>query len=167
MMSAGERGRAGRGLVADREKGTTVTEQLGFAARSAADGALKLSSAVLTTDGGDPLLPWELSISAQVLGETEIMLATTHRPGGSTADGHHELHVNAILLSMIPDVLHLAGRGAPRSGSCTLTLTFSEGDAARSEWTTTFEVPSSPLEDSTWHLTVPFGRNAERRPQEK
>ncbi|WIV56322.1 hypothetical protein [Amycolatopsis nalaikhensis] len=142
-----------------------MTEQPGFAARSA--GALKLSSAVLTTDGGDHLAPWELSISAQVLGETEIMLATTHRPGGSAADGRHELHVNGVLLSMIPDVLHLAGRGVPRTGSCTLTLTFSEGGAVGSEWTTTFEVPSSPLEDSTWHLTVPFGRNAGRRPQEK
>lgn len=144
-----------------------MTEQLGFAARPPADGALKLSSAVVTPAGDDPLLPWELSISALVLGETEIMLATTHRPGGSTADDHHELHVNAILLSMIPDVLHLAGRGAPRTGPCTLTLTFSEGDVARSEWTTTFDVPSSPLEDSPWHLTVPFGRNAGRRLQEK
>jgi hypothetical protein len=139
-----------------------VAEQLGFAARPAADGALKLSSAVMTTDGGDHL-PWELSISAQVLGETEIMLATTHRPGGSTEDGHHELHVNAILLSVIPDVIHLVGRGAPRTGSCTLTLTFSEGNAASSSWTTTFEVPSSPLEDSTWRLTVPFGRSAEKK----
>ncbi|SEF20629.1 hypothetical protein SAMN05421837_101449 [Amycolatopsis pretoriensis] len=144
-----------------------MTEQLGFATRPAADRALKLSSAVVTTDGGDHLVPWELSVSAQVLGETEIMLATTHRPGGSTADGHHELHVNAILLSMIPDVIHLAGRGAPRTGSCTLTLTFSEGDASRSAWTTTFEVPGSPLGDSTWHLTVPFGPSAGRRPQEK
>ncbi|RSD09215.1 hypothetical protein [Amycolatopsis eburnea] len=143
-----------------------MTEQLGFAARS--DGALKLSSAVLTTtDGGDHPPSWELSVSAQVLGETEIMLATTHGPGGSTADGHHELHVNAVLLSMIPDVLHLAGRGAPRTGSGTLTLTFSEGGAVRSEWTTTFEVPRTPLEDPTWHLTVPFGRNTGRRPQEK
>ncbi|WP_372672457.1 hypothetical protein [Amycolatopsis kentuckyensis] len=88
-----------------------MTEQLGFAARPAADGALKLSSAVVTPAGDDALLPWELSISALVLGETEIMLATTHRPGGSTAHDHHELHVNAVLLSMIPDVLHLAGRG--------------------------------------------------------
>jgi len=144
-----------------------VTEQLGFAARPVAEGALKLSSAVVTADGGDPLPPWELSISAQVLGETEIMLATTHRAGGRTADGRHELHVNAILLSMIPDVIHLAGRGAPRTGSCTLTLTFSEGDAVRREWTTTFRVPGSPLDDATWHLTVPFGRNAGRRPQEK
>jgi hypothetical protein len=160
-----------------------VTEQLGLPARSPADGALKLSSAVITAGGSgphdlecDPLLPWELSISAQVLGEIEIMLATTHRPAGSTEDtgaanragGQHELHVNSVLLSLIPDVIHLVGRGlgAPRNGgarSYTLTLTFSEGTGARSSWTTTFQVPRSPIEDSTWRLSVPFGRSAEKK----
>ncbi|MEV6640670.1 hypothetical protein [Amycolatopsis sp. NPDC051371] len=37
-----------------------MTEQLGFAARSPADGALKLSSAVIAADGSDHLLPSEL-----------------------------------------------------------------------------------------------------------
>ena len=157
-----------------------MTEQLGLAARSPADGDLKLSSAVITAGGSGPhdhLLPGELSISAQVLGEIEIMLATTHRPGGSTEDtcaanragGQHELHVNSVLLSLIPDVIHVVGRGfdVPRNGSgarsYTLTLTFSEGSAARSSWTTTFEVPSSPSEGSPWRLSVPFGGSAEKK----
>ncbi|RSM80909.1 hypothetical protein DMH04_28785 [Kibdelosporangium aridum] len=140
---------------------------------------LKLSSAILCADGSrscdlDPgrLLPLELSISACVLAEMEIMLATTGKSGEAAnspaeipAAERLELHTNSILLSSLPDVLHLTGRGPgahqdeTAARSFTLTLTFSDGSATTMSWSTTFEVPRSSLVDSLWHLTVPFSHS--------
>ncbi|WIX83646.1 hypothetical protein QRX50_24270 [Amycolatopsis carbonis] len=155
-----------------------MSEQLGFMPGSSVAGLpLRLSSATITGDGSrsrdhasDGLVRLELSISAHVLGEIEVMLATTHGRGEraancaaeySAAQGR-ELRINAILLSSMPDILHLAGRGGGThhngadAQSYTLTLTFSDGRTAESSWSTTFDVPRSPLADSTWRLTVPF-----------
>ncbi|MFI5613275.1 hypothetical protein [Amycolatopsis sp. NPDC051903] len=156
-----------------------MSEQLGFTPSSPVTGLpLKLASAVITADGSgfrdlDHLLPLELSISAQVLGDIEIMLATTHEhaegPTSSTEEGpaapRCELHINSILLSSMPDVLHLAGRShgshpdEAGARSYTLTLSFSGGSATEMVWSTTFEVPRSPAVDSRWHLTVPFSHS--------
>ncbi|MFC0109567.1 hypothetical protein [Kibdelosporangium aridum] len=136
---------------------------------------LKLSSAIITAEDSpsrdlepDRLVHLEPSISACVLGEMEVMLATTEKAADSAeipAAERLELHINPILLSSLPDVLHLTGRspGAhhdePAARSFTLTLTFSDGSASAMVWSTTFEVPRSPLVDSLWHLTVPFSHS--------
>ncbi|WP_326835189.1 hypothetical protein VSH64_09730 [Amycolatopsis rhabdoformis] len=155
-----------------------MSEQLGFRPGSPVTGLpLKLSSATLTGGGdrsrdlaSDGVVRLELSISAQVLGDIEVMLATTHGPGEDAADDGvehpaaqgRELRINDILLSMMPDVLHLAGRsrGTHHHGAGTqsyaLTLTFSDGGTVESSWSTTFDVPGALLADSTWRLTVPF-----------
>lgn len=130
-----------------------------------------LSSATVTGDGTrslDPrLLPQlELSISVHLLEDFEIVLATTEKPGDSAAQTaaaeRRELHTNPVLLSLLPEVINLTGRSHrphhdDAARSYTLTLTFSDGSATAQRWSTTFEVPRSPLADSTWHLTVPFG----------
>ncbi|QRP48598.1 hypothetical protein [Amycolatopsis sp. FDAARGOS 1241] len=155
-----------------------MSEQLGFMPSAPVTSLpLKLSAAVVTGNGSrfrevepDRFSQLELSISVHLLGGIEIMLATTHKSGegaaGSTEDNpaaeRYELHTNSILLSSMPDVIHLAGRsrGSHHDGagarSYTLTLTFSDGNATEKFWSTTFDVPRSPLVDSTWHLTVPF-----------
>ncbi len=125
---------------------------------------LALSSATLTaedTQSVDLLPRLELSISVRLLENFEIVLATTERSGqdaGNSPAERRELHTYPILLSLLPDVIHLAGGShddaAPRSYE--LTLTFSDGSSAAKRWSTTFEVPHSPLVDSPWHLTVPF-----------
>jgi hypothetical protein len=141
---------------------------------------LKLSSAIVRADrsrsrdlGADRLLQLKLSISARVLGGLDILLATTDKPGESAANSseeipaaeHLELHINPILLSSVPRLIHLAGRspgvhdGEAAVRSYTLTLTFSDGNATAKFWSTTFDVPRSPLVGSTWHLTVPFSRS--------
>jgi hypothetical protein len=158
-----------------------VSEQPGFTPSSPVTSRpLKLSSAIITADGNrsrdlgpDRLLQLKLSISARVLGGFDILLATTDKSGESTVNAREaipaaerlELHVNAILLSSVPRLIHLSGRslGAHHDEaavrSYTLTLTFSDGSATAKFWRTTFEVPRSPLVDSTWHLTVPFSHS--------
>lgn len=157
-----------------------MSEQLDFMPSSPVTSRpLKLSSAIITTDGSrsrdlepDRLLQLELWISVRVLGEFEIVLATTGKSGEGAANPPEEipaadcldLHINSILLSLLPDVLHLSGRATARATttlrrSYTLTLTFSDGSATAKLWSTTFEVPRSPLVDSRWHLTVPFGHS--------
>ncbi|OLS99461.1 hypothetical protein BJF90_08020 [Pseudonocardia sp. CNS-004] len=141
---------------------------------------LKLSSAIVRADGSrsrdlgaDRLLQLKLSISARVLGGLDILLATTDKPGESAANSreeipaaeHLELHINPILLSSVPRLIHLAGRSLGAHDdeaalrSYTLTLTFSDGNATAKFWSTTFDVPRSPLVGSAWHLTVPFSRS--------
>lgn len=141
---------------------------------------LKLSSAIITSDGSrcrelGPRSPLqlELSISVRVLGGFEIVLATTSKSRGSADDSLQEipaaerceLHVNPILLSLVPDVIHLSGRGhgphcdEAAARSYTLTLTFSDGSATTRYWSTTFKVPRSRLVDSTWRQTVPFSHS--------
>jgi hypothetical protein len=123
---------------------------------------LALSSATVTADGTSSPDLLDLSISVRILGDFEIELATIEEM--PTAE-RRELRIIPLLLSMLPDVMHLAGRNrgprqddaAPRS--YTLTLTFSDGSAATQSWSTTFEVPRSPVADSIWHLTVPFGHS--------
>lgn len=158
-----------------------MSEQLGFMPSSPVTSLpLKLSSAIITADGNrsrdlepDRLLQLELSISVRVLGEIEIVLATTDKSGEGAGNSRkeipaaerRELHINSILLSSLPGVLHLSGRshGAHHdeaaARSYTLTLTFSDGSATAKFWSTTFEVPRSPLVDSRWHLTVPFSHS--------
>lgn len=150
-----------------------MSEQRGFMPSPPVAGLpLTLSSAIVTADGGRPdrLVRLELSISVRVLGEFEIVLASTGKSGEGAADSaeeipvaeRRELHVNPILLSLLPDVIHLAGRShgphhdEAAARSYTLTLTFSDGSATGMLWSTTFEVPGSPLVDSSWHLTVPL-----------
>lgn len=129
---------------------------------------LKLSAAIITADAGetDGLSALELSISARVLSGFDIMLATTRKPDdgapGTGATRHLELHINSILLSSLPRLIHLSGRspGAHHDDaaarSYTLTMTFSDGSPTARSWSTTFEVPRSSATDSRWHLTVPF-----------
>jgi hypothetical protein len=159
-----------------------VSEQPGFTPSSPVTSPpLKLSSAIVTADGSrsrdlgaDRLLQLNLSVSARVLGGLDILLATTDKPGESAADSceeiqaseHLELHINPILLSSVPRLIHLSGRSlrahhdeAAAVRSYTLTLTFSDGSATAKFWSTTFDVPRSPLVDSRWHLTVPFSRS--------
>lgn len=152
-----------------------MSDQPGFTSSSAGSRPLALSSATITaesTRSGDPdlLLPLELSITVRILENFEIELATTERPGAAAANSpaetpaaeRRELHVNPILLSLLPDVIHLTGRSQrPRhedatARAYTLRLTFSGGSAAAQLWSTTFEVPRSPVTTSPWHLTVPF-----------
>ncbi|MEV6237480.1 hypothetical protein [Lentzea sp. NPDC051838] len=112
---------------------------------------LKLSSAIITADhdlASSRLT--KVSISALVLREFEIVLATT---GDTRPAERLELRVNPIMLSVLPDVLHLSGRG---DGAHTLTLTFSDEASASMSWSTTFEVPRA---DSGWRLTVPFSHS--------
>ncbi|GAA5141861.1 hypothetical protein GCM10023320_81440 [Pseudonocardia adelaidensis] len=156
-------------------------EQPGSTPSSPATGLpLKLSSATITADGSryldlepDHLLQLKLSISARVLGGFDILLATTDKSRESAADSSEnipgterlELHINSILLSSLPRLIHLSGRSlaahhddaAPRS--YTLTLIFSAGSDTAMFWSTTFDVPRSPLVDSRWHLTVPFSHS--------
>ena len=126
---------------------------------------LTLSSAVVTAGGGGPdcLQRLELSVSVRVLGGLEIVLAATEESGeaGIPAARQRVLHVNPILLSLVPDVIHLAGRGdgpghdelaAP---SYTLTLIFSDGSLTTEFWSTTFDVPPTA---PGWHLKLPFDR---------
>jgi hypothetical protein len=135
---------------------------------------LALSSATVTADGTRSLDPGlvpqlELTISVRLLENFDIVLATTEKPREDAvrsaaeiaATGRRELHINPVLLSLLPDVMTLTGRshspnddGAARS--YTLTLTFSDGSATAQLWSTTFEVPRAPLVGSIWHLTVPF-----------
>lgn len=158
-----------------------MSEQPGVHAQFAGyQPSLKLSSAIVTADGGrsrdlepDRLLQLELSISARVLGGIEILLATTDDSRESAVDSPEdipaaerlELHINPILLSSLPGVIHLSGRslGAHHdeaaARSYALTLTFSDGSGTAKFWSTTFEVPRSPLVDSRWHLTVPFSHS--------
>lgn len=158
-----------------------MSEQRGFMPSSPVGGLpLKLSSAIITADGSrsrdfepDRLLQLELSISVRVLGEFEIVLASTDKSGEGAANSseeipvaeRRELHINPILLSLLPDVIHLSGRShgphhdEAAARSYTLTLTFSDGSATAKSWSTTFEVPRSPLVDSRWHLTVPFSHS--------
>jgi hypothetical protein len=162
-------------------RATTVSEEPGFTPSSPVTGLpLTLSSAVITADGSrsrdlepDHLLQLRLSISARVLGGLDILLATTDKSREGAANSPEELpaaerlelHVNSISLSSLPRLIHLSGRGlsAPHDEAAatayTLTLTFSDGSAAASSWSTTFEVPRSPLVDSRWHLTVPFSHS--------
>ncbi|MCE7003709.1 hypothetical protein LWC34_12855 [Kibdelosporangium philippinense] len=133
---------------------------------------LKLSSAIITADGSDHepdrLSHLELSISACVLSEMEIMLATTGKSGKGAhttaeipAAEHLELNINSVLLSSLPGALHLSGRSHDEAAArwYQLTLTFSDGSATAMVWSTTFEVPRSPLVDSRWRLTVPFSHS--------
>jgi hypothetical protein len=194
MMSAPENEVAsGEFSVADRvnfvcelrrknaRRATIVSEQPGsMPSLLVTSVPLKLSSAIITTEGGrsgdlepDRLLQLELSISVRVLGEFEIMLATTDKPKEGAANSpkeipkaeRRELHVNSILLSSLPGVIHLSGRsyGAHHeeaaARSYRLTLTFSDGSVAAMFWSTTFELPRSPLVDSRWDLTVPFSHS--------
>lgn len=157
-----------------------MSEQPGFTPSSPVSGLpLKLSSAVITADGSrsedlepDRLLQLKLSISARVLGGLDVLLATTDKSGGGVVGSPEaipgtarlELHINSILLSSLPRLIHLSGRslGAhdeARTPSYTLMLTFSDGSATAELWSTRFEVPRSPLKDSRWHLTVPFSHS--------
>jgi hypothetical protein len=158
-----------------------VSEQPGFTPSSPVTSLpLKLSSAIITADGSrsrdlepDRLLQLELSISVRVLGGIEIMLATTDKSRESAVNSPEEipaaerleLHINSILLSSLPGVIHLSGRSLSAhhdeaaARSYTLTLTFSDGSATAKFWSTTLEVPRSPLVDSRWHLTVPFSHS--------
>jgi hypothetical protein len=162
-------------------RATTVSEQPGSMPSSPVTSLpLKLSSATITADGSrslnlepDRLLQLELSISVRVLGEFEIMLASTdksgegipHSPEEIPAAERRELHINSILLSALPGVIHLSGRslGGPHdeaaARSYTLTLAFSDESATAMFWSTTFEVPHSPLANSRWDLTVPFSHS--------
>jgi hypothetical protein len=137
----------------------------------------KLSSAIITADGSRPrdlepdgLWQLKLSISARVLGGIDILLATTDKsrdcPVPSLEDAPAKerlaLHINPILLSSLPRLIHLSGRSRrvhhdeAAARSYTLTLTFSNGSTTAKFWRTTFDVPRSPLVDSSWHLAVPF-----------
>jgi len=156
-----------------------VSEQPGFTPSSPAIGlALKLSSAVITTDGSrsrdrepDHLLRLNLSLSARVLGGIDILLATTKKSRVCAVNSAEEIpaterlemHINSILLSSLPRLIHLSGRdlGAhhDEARAYTLTLSFSDGSAIAKFWSTPFEVPASPLIDSEWHLTVPFNHS--------
>ncbi|GAA0907040.1 hypothetical protein [Pseudonocardia zijingensis] len=141
---------------------------------------LKLSSATVTADGSryrdlepDHLVQLELSISARVLGGFDILLATTGTSGGGADDPSEnvpgterlELHINSILLSSLPRLIHLSGRsraahhGEAAARSYTLTLIFSTGSDTGWFWSTEFEVPRSRLVDSRWHLTLPFSHS--------
>lgn len=134
--------------------------------------ALKLSSAIITAVEHDRLSQLELSISVRVLGEFDIMLATTDESGEGAAKPSQEipategrkLRINSILLSLLPGVIQLSGRSRgthhdeTAARSFTLTLTFSDGSATAMLWSTTFEVPHSTLADSRWQLTVPFNQ---------
>jgi hypothetical protein len=140
---------------------------------------LKLASAIITADRNrsrdlepDHLLQLDLSISARVLGGFDILLATTDKSGEGAVNSPEEipaterleLHVNSILLSSLPRLIHLSGRSLSAhheaaARSYTLTLTFSDRSATAKFWSTTFEVPPAPLVDSRWHLTVPFSHS--------
>lgn len=158
-----------------------MSEQPGFTPSSPVTSLpLKLSSAVITADGSqsgdlepDRLSQLKLSISARVLGGLDVLLATTDKssegvvssPGEVPGTARLELHINSILLSSLPRLIHLSGRslGAhhdeARAPSYTLMLTFSDGSSTAKLWSTRFEVPRSPLSDSRWHLTVPFSHS--------
>ena len=139
---------------------------------------LKLSAAIITTDrsrardsGPDHLRQLKLSLSARVLGGIDILLATTTQSGDCAVNSAEEIsaterlemHINSILLSSLPRLIHLSGRslGEHNDGAraYTLTLSFSDGSAITKSWSTPFEVPRSPLIDSEWHLTVPFNHS--------
>lgn len=158
-----------------------MSEQPGSTPGSPVTGLpLKLSSAVVTAGGTrshDPepgrLQQLKLSISARVLGGLDVLLATTDKPRAGAVDSHAqapatkrlELHVNSVSLDSLPRLIHLSGRSLgtlddeAAAAAYTLTLTFSGGSAAAMSWSTTFEVPRSPLVDSRWHLTVPFSHS--------
>ena len=158
-----------------------MSEQPGFTPSSPGTPLpLKLSSAIITADSSqsrdvepDHLLQLELSISVRVLRAIDVMLATTDKsresavnsPDEIPAAERLELHINPILLSSLPGVIHLSGRSPSAhhdeaaARSYTLTLTFSDGSATAKFWSMTFEVPRSPLVDSRWHLTVPFSHS--------
>jgi hypothetical protein len=162
----------------DQESVTTVGEQLGPGPSSTVVRLpLRLASAIITVDGGrsgdcgtEDLSRLELSVSVQVLGDFEIMVAATPERGEDAVDSSEErarceLHVNSILLSSMPDVIRLAGWGhGPRHDGglarrYALTLSFSDGVATEMFWSTTFGVPRSPWVDSRWHLTAPFSHS--------
>ncbi|MFF4597372.1 hypothetical protein ACQPXB_20315 [Amycolatopsis sp. CA-161197] len=159
-----------------------MSEQPGFKPISPATSLpLKLSSAIITADdssrshdvGIERRWPRELSISVRVLGELEVMLATSHEapqatsglPEASRAAEQLELQVNSIFLSSLPRVIHVSGRhhGAHLDEAATqsyrLTMTFSDGSATSMFWSTTFEVPPTPLHESRWRLNVPFSHS--------
>jgi hypothetical protein len=158
-----------------------VSEQPGFTPNSPVTSRpLKLASAIITADRNrsrdlepDHLLQLDLSISARVLGGFDILLATTDKsregavnsPEEIPATERLELHINPILLSSLPRLIHFSGRSLSAhhdqaaARSYTVTLTFSDRSATAQFWSTTFEVPPSPLVDSRWHLTVPFSHS--------
>lgn len=157
-----------------------MSEQLGSVPSSPVGSLpLELSSAIITADRTrsrspepDRLSQLGFSISVCMLGGFEIVIAATHRSGdaGSSptpvpAADRLELHANSILLSSLPDVLHLSGRslgahhGEAAARTYTLTLTFSDGNATALFWSTTFEIPHAPRAGTRWHLTVPFSHS--------
>lgn len=140
----------------------TVSTQPRFAPSSPDTSLpLKLSSAIITADG------------SPVLGGLDVLLATTDKSRESAVNSPEEipatkrleLHVNSVSLDSLPRLIHLSGRSLSAhhdeaaAPSYTLTLTFSGGSAADMFWSTTFEVPRSPLVDSRWLLTVPFSHS--------
>jgi hypothetical protein len=165
----------------DTRRAPRVTEQPGRTPSSPATGPpLRLSSAIITADGSRSrdrgpcrLLQLKLSVSARVLGGFDILLATTSKSREGAASSRAEtptaecleLQINPITLDSLPHLIHLSGRilsphrDETAGRSYTLVLTFSNGSSTAMFWSTTFEVPRSPLVESRWHLTVPFNHS--------